>query len=112
MGKPSATVTGEPYVRAIVHDQPGKTIVHLFNLNVRRLSSFEDKVSPANDVRLVVRVPFTQVRGVRVETADTNATAGPVEFTTSEEEGKTLVNVTIPQLEINSLVEIEASHGD
>jgi hypothetical protein len=59
----------------VVHDQPGKQIVHLLNLNVQRLSSFEDKVNPATDVRVQVRVPFA-ARSVNALSADAEATQG------------------------------------
>ena len=72
-------MTGAPNVRAVVHDQDGRTIVHLYNLNIQRLTSFEDKVTPATDVGLSVATP-PSVRSVRILTADTGGTSGSLEF--------------------------------
>ena len=50
--KPSIKVQGPATIRVVVRDQPKKRIIHLLNLSVERLSSFEDKVNPAADIRL------------------------------------------------------------
>jgi hypothetical protein len=104
--KPSVRVQGPPTVRAIAHDQPGRTIVHLYNLNVQRISSFEDRITPANDVKLSVTVPF-KVRAVNLQTADENTTSGPLEFTTRVEGSSTLVSTTVPRLDISAMITIE-----
>ncbi len=103
---PSVEIEGSSLVRAALFDQPKRTIVHLFNLNVQRLSSFEDKVSPANDLKLAVSVPFDAVREVSIRTPDTDSTHGKAEFTAAREGDSTIVKFTIPRLDINSLVEI------
>jgi len=40
--QPAVQLRGAPAVRAIVRDQPGRTIVHLLNLNVQRFGAFAD----------------------------------------------------------------------
>lgn len=104
--KPSVTVKGAPNVRAVVHDQGDRAIVHLYNLNVRRLSSFEDKVTPAADVALSVAVPGV-VRSVRVLTADANATSGPLKFLNLGAGNGGMIETKIPRLDIHSIVIIE-----
>jgi hypothetical protein len=106
IGRSAIAVSGSPYIRAVVGDQSKRTIIHLYNLNIQRLSSFEDKVTPANDVKVVVRVPFATVREVTVQTPDANATAGKVSFSADTEGESTIVTFTVPRLEINSLIEI------
>src|SRR5262249_41922363 len=54
---PSISVQGPPTIRATVYDQSKRTIIHLLNLNIQRLSSFEDKVTPAQGMYVSVRVP-------------------------------------------------------
>jgi len=105
--KPSVSLRGPPTLRAIVRDQPGRTMVHLLNLNIQRLSSFEDKVTPATDVNLTCRVPFKRVRSVRALTADAAATVGLLNSTTRRDGRDTLVEITIPRLEIATIVVIE-----
>ena len=80
LGAPSLTVDGPATVRAYAHDQPDRTIVHLLNLNVRRLSSFEDAVTPTGEVRVKVRVPFAKVRSVTSHTADERTAKGRLNF--------------------------------
>jgi hypothetical protein len=71
------------------------------------LSSFEDKINPATDVRLTSRVPFPRVKSVRVESADDGATSGPLTFTTHSDGAETVLELTLPLLEISSMVVID-----
>ena len=105
-GKPSVKVEGLSTVRAVICDQAAKRIVHLLNHNVQRLSSFEDKVTPAADVRLQVRVPFAP-KSVKAISADAKATHGSVSFTAAQEDGDHSLAVTIPHLEISTILLIE-----
>jgi hypothetical protein len=106
IGTPSIIVTGAPNVRAVVHDQDNRTIVHLYNLNVQRLSSFEDKVTPANDVKLDITAPFA-VRSVNILTADASGTSGPLKFQATPEGKGTLVSTKIPRLDISAIILLE-----
>ncbi|HOX56654.1 MAG TPA: hypothetical protein P5205_07760 [Candidatus Paceibacterota bacterium] len=107
IGEPAVAVSAHSTVRAVVRDQPHRTIVHLLNLDVRRLSSFEDTVTPVADLRVAVRVPLKQVRSVAALTADPAATSGPLEFAQSAKGRYKLVNLTIPRLEIATLLLID-----
>jgi len=107
IGNPSLTMHGPPTVRAVVRDQPARTVIHLFNLNVERLSSFEDRMNPATDIRLSVRVPFPAVRTVGVRTADAGGTPGAAKFTAQRAGDDTLVEISIPRLEISAIIVIE-----
>ncbi len=105
--KTSIHVKGAPNVRVVVHDQPGRTIVHLYNLNVQRLSSFEDKVTPATDLDLVV-VTSIEPGTVTIRTADKTTTSGPLKFQSfGNGGGGTLVSTTVPRLEISAMIVIE-----
>ncbi|MEO7299977.1 MAG: hypothetical protein ABI042_15530 [Verrucomicrobiota bacterium] len=105
--KSAAILQGPSTLRLVVHDQPKKTIVHLLNLNVQRLSSFEDKVTAASDVRLQVRVPFQRVRSVKAITADSGATQGLVQFTFKREKNEAVLVVTIPRIALSTILVIE-----
>ena len=94
-------------MRAVVHDQPHRTLVHLLNLNIERLSSFEDKVTPASGLQAKVRVPFARVRSIRALTADVDGTSGPLNFSSRAEGRGAVVEMTVPRLEIATLVVIE-----
>jgi hypothetical protein len=104
---PSLSLQGPPTVRASVCDQPKRTIVHLLNLNIQRLSSFEDKVVPALDVHVSVRVPMRKVRSVRALTADTDGSFGPLQFHGTPAGDQILVETTLPHLETSAMVVIE-----
>jgi hypothetical protein len=105
--KPSIVVRGPPTLRAMMRDQPDRTIIHLLNLNVERLSSFEDKVHPASEVRVICRVPFTRVSAVRALTADEHATQGALQFTMQREGRGTLIETTLGKVEIATMLIVE-----
>jgi hypothetical protein len=107
IGEPAIRLDGPASVRASVYDQPHRTIVHLLNLNVQRLSSFEDRVTPAADLRLAVRVPLRKVRSVRALTADAAGTSGALPFSGTAQGGETLVQIPLPRLEIATILVIE-----
>jgi hypothetical protein len=71
---------------------------------VERLSSFEDRVHPATDVALRLRVPFSDVRSATALTADANATAGKIPFTIERAAGETWIAVTLPKLELSTIL--------
>jgi len=104
---PSLVMDGPATLRAIVRDQAGRTIVHVLNLNVERLSSFEDRVTPATEIRLFCRVPFTKVRSVRSFTADTEGAAGALPFKLHKDGNGRIVEATLPKLQLAAMVLIE-----
>jgi len=109
--KPVAeVVVGPPTVRAIVREKagsPGKTIVHLLNLNVRRVSSFEDRVAPVSQLGLRVRCRADRITSVKALSADAEGTQGAVAFTTTRDGGVTVVEVTVPRVVISTILVIE-----
>ena len=104
---PSVVLNNATNLRAVVRDQPKRTIVHLYNLNVERVGGYEDKVYPASDVDVTVRVPFRKVKSVTALTADESATSGKLEFTSEPENEMSLVHVNLPKLEIGTILIIE-----
>ncbi len=104
---PALEIKGPSTVRAIVHDQPSRSIVHLYNLNVERLTSFADRVTPAADIQMKVRVPF-KARKVSIQTADEQGTKGSLKFTTEQDGDENVLTLTIPRIEISAIIVIEA----
>ena len=111
IGRPSVLVKGSHPVRAIVRDQHGRTIVHLLNLDVQRLSSFQDKVNPVLDLHLTLRVPFRKVRSVRALTADADGTSGALKFAASPEGRETVVETTLARLAIATISSQDSASG-
>jgi hypothetical protein len=107
VGEPAVVLEGPPSVRAVVRDQAHRTVVHLLNLNVQRLSSFEDKVSPVANLGLRLRVPISKVRSVRALTADGRGTSGPLPFAVTSKGGENLVRLALPRLEIAAMLVVE-----
>jgi hypothetical protein len=107
--RPSVELEGPATVRAVVYDQPGRSIVHLYNLGVERISSFEDKVTPATEVRLRVRTYLPEVKQASIRTADAAGTAGELPFTTAQDEGDrgAVVEMVVPRLDVSALVVIQ-----
>jgi hypothetical protein len=104
---PSLSLQAPPTVRASIMDQPKRTVVHLLNLNIQRMSSFEDKVTPAENIHLSVRVPFRRIGFVRALTADEKGSSGGLKFETKASGDYTLVETTVPRLEISEILVIE-----
>jgi hypothetical protein len=104
---PSLKLEAPTSVRGVVRDQGRRTMVHLLNLNVQRLSSFEDKVTPATDIGVEVRVPLKQVRQVRRLTADEPQPTGSVHFTSRAEKGCTVVGFKLKELAVSAIAVIE-----
>ncbi len=105
--KPSVEVRGWATIRATVRDQPKKRMVHLLNLNVQRVSSFEDKVTPASDVQLKVRVPFFSVHSVKALTADSAATQGLIPFKLQRDKTGASLEIKIPRLVVSTILVVE-----
>lgn len=107
IGGSPVVASGPASVRSVVRDLKKATVVHLLNLDVQRLSSFEDKITPASNVRVVCRVPSGKVRSVRALTADDDATSGELQFTTSVSGKQTVVEVNVPKLQVATMLVIE-----
>jgi len=101
--KPSILVKGPPEIRAVVRDQHKRVVAHLYNLNVLRLSSYEDKVIPAKDIEVKLRLPFSHVHSVKALTSDVAATSGDLPFVANTDE----VEIKIPRLDISTILVIE-----
>jgi len=105
IGTPSITIRGPQTVRAVVRDQGNRTLIHLLNLNIQKLSSFDDKVTPANDIEIQVRVPVRRIHSVESLSAD--APSAYLQFTTYTNAGQLVVKATVPRLEIAAVLVIE-----
>jgi hypothetical protein len=106
LGTPSVAVSGPATSRVYVHDQPGRTIVHILNLNVRRISSFEDAVTPATGLTVTVRVPFDRVRSVTSYSADAGTVTGGLSFRAQQVGNAVEVEFTLKRLDVAAIIEI------
>ncbi len=107
LAKPTVVLQGPSTVRATVRDQRQRTLVHLLNLDVQRLSSFEDQVTSARNLHLVVRVPLRHVRSVRALTADEDSTSGMLRFAVTRQGEDSLVETWLPYLQLSTLLLVE-----
>jgi hypothetical protein len=107
LDRTSVIVHGPSSVRAVVRDQGRKSIIHLLNLDVQRLSSFEDKVTPALDIGLQVRVPFKKVHRVRLLTADEPQPPEAIPFTSRTDQSDTVVDFKLSRLAVSAIAVIE-----
>ena len=97
--KPAVVIKDAPAgVRAVLREKGDRTVVHLLNLNVERLSSFEDRVRPVENVRLVVRCHGDVPKSVTAISADAEATAGAIRFGATSDAGVNYVDLTVPRL--------------
>ncbi|HSU55719.1 MAG TPA: hypothetical protein VLT36_16810, partial [Candidatus Dormibacteraeota bacterium] len=100
----SLRIEGPPSIRVRIYDQPKRTLVHLLNLNVQRVSSFEDRVTAAQDIDLTIKTLLPKVRTVRALSADSGATTGRVEFRRAERD---CIQTKIGSVQISTLLIIE-----
>lgn len=105
--KPAIILHGPPTLRAVVRDQTVHTIVHLYNLDARRLSTFTDEIHPAEQIGITLRVPFNRVRSVRALTADAGSTRGKLDFTAQSDGREGVIELTYPKLETSAILFIE-----
>jgi hypothetical protein len=107
VGNPSLSIAGPATVRAVLRDQPKRSIIHLYNLDVERLSPFQDKATPASDIKLTAYVPRESVRHVNVMTVDAAGTSGALEFVAKQVGSQTRLDFTVPKLIISAIIAIE-----
>jgi hypothetical protein len=107
VGTPAVVVTGPPTIRAVVRQKSSKTIVHLLNLNVQRLSSFEDRVNPVSQLRLRIRCKSKPPTTVKALSADVEATQGQIPFNVLLDKDVTLVEVTLSRGVISTILLLE-----
>ena len=91
-------IDAPPTLRMIIRQSAGRTVVHLLNLNVQRISSFEDRVTPVEHVRL--RIHGHKGESVTARTADRDATSGPLQM---DADG----NVTIERVVVSTMLVID-----
>ena len=96
---PSVVLEAPETVRVVVRDAHIETLVFLHNLNIERLSSFEDRVTPAENLCVTVTVPCPAVGGFN-ETLPHKAKPTP--------EGGQRVSFTIPRPGAGTLVVVVA----
>jgi hypothetical protein len=98
---------GPSTVRTIVRKKPGRTVVHLLNLNIARLSSFEDRVTPATDVRVRVRCRSQRPISVTAFSADSDVPRVPIPFAVHQEADGTVLECTLARLAISTILVIQ-----
>ena len=104
---PSLQLKAPSAVRVALQDHPEGVIAHLYNLGIERISSTEDRVNPAREVALKIRISSRKVHGVTVLTADSGATVGSLKYTVEKGKNANWVITTLPKLDVSALVVVE-----
>ena len=97
-------------VRVVARRQPGRTILHVYNLNVMRKTSFEDEVWPARDVKLICRLPGQKVARVTAYSADEQASVGSIAFESNGSGTNSDLTFRLPKLFLSTIAVIEYSN--
>jgi len=105
--RPSLELTGPRTVRGVLRDTESASVLHLYNLNIERLSSFEDSVTAVENLRVRCRVPRRNVQSVTARSADSGASVGLVKFEALRIGGESVVTFELPRIEISTLVLVE-----
>lgn len=106
VARPVIVIDGQATLRAVAATKDHKTIVHLLNLNIARVSSIEDRVTPAADVKVRIRCGFKAPHSIEALTADEGATRGNIPFKVRPNDGDT-VEITLPSLHVSTILVIQ-----
>lgn len=104
---PSITLAGPRTLRAVVRDGKHNTILHVYNLNIEKVSSFQDHLVPAEFVRLQCRIPRPAVRSVTAWSADPSATTGALRFEVVRNDDGCMLQFELPRIEVSTLIMVE-----
>jgi len=67
---PSLKITGDEMIRGVIRETAETIFVLLYNLNIERISSYEDKVVPARDISISIRVSNSPIGKVLLSTPE------------------------------------------
>jgi hypothetical protein len=105
--KPSLVLQAPKTVRGVVRDTVNGAVVFFYNLNIERVSSFEDRVTPAENLTVSVRVPFKSIKSAKLSSVDEGIASGQVEHSEKEDSEGCIVTVQVPRLDVAQLLIIE-----
>jgi len=94
-------------VRAVVRDTEDKTPVFLYNLNMERLSSFEDKVTPVPASSMKILLPRNGITSVTLSSPDTGVATGTLKYRTTPAGENICVECNLPEFETALLIELK-----
>jgi hypothetical protein len=100
---PSAITTTNPSLRVTIHDDPARTVVHLLNLNIQKISSYQDKIVPLAGVKISFTTPLPSIKTITAFSADPAATQGPIPFTIADH----TITLSVPAISISTILVIE-----
>jgi hypothetical protein len=103
---PAVVIDNAPNVRAVVRTKAGKTIVHVLNLNVQRISSFEDRVTPVASLGIHIRCLYIP-KQITALSSNPDATQGRVPFTVSPDANNPTVTIHLPRLNVSTILLIK-----
>lgn len=101
------SVEGPPTVRAIARSLPKKQVIHLLNMDIRRINSFEDEVHAASNIKLRVASSVGDVRSVRLLSADKTSGDAQFQWRAYRTAYGSDIDMVIPQLQVSALIVIE-----
>lgn len=104
---PSVTLEAPHTLRAVVRDADHGTLLHLYNLNIEKISSFQDHLNPVESVRVRCRIPKKTIRSVTALSADASVTTGTLKFEVVREKEGCVVLFELPRVEISTVVVVE-----
>ncbi len=81
LNNPILKLTADETVRAIVKETQNKVFIMLYNLNIERLSSYEEKITPAKDIDLYIKIPAPTIEKVIFSTPDKEMEVSNYEIT-------------------------------
>ena len=92
---------------AVVRDAEDKTLVFLYNLNMERLSSFEDKVTPVPASSMKILLPRSGITSVTLSSPDASVSTSALEYQAAPADNTVWVECKLPEFETALLIELK-----
>jgi hypothetical protein len=74
---------------------------------VTKLSSFDDKVVEAKDVKIKLHVPIKDLKSIMASSADVGATTGQIEFKATPDRDGSTIELTLNRVILSTICTIE-----
>ncbi|MCX8065513.1 MAG: putative glycoside hydrolase family 15 protein [Candidatus Hydrogenedentes bacterium] len=102
---PSLMLTPNEPLRGVVRTTRDKIYLLLYNLNIERISSYEDKVEPVKDICIHLKIPTAEVAKVTLYTPEFTQDITQWELTKTTPTNPYII-LKIPELAVAGIIEV------
>lgn len=103
--EPSLKLNPNNGLRAVIKEKQDKIFILIYNLNIERISTYEDKVTPAKNIHISIKITQPEIEKILVLTPDIPPESIHYEISTSPK-GFSHISLHLPELPIAGIVKI------